>query len=551
MSNAAILLHPDGYDTTGPRLLGRHAAGESFLRGFLRHADVEQFNFWNAVNRPREELEALIRGIEPPRKPLNWISIADRQALAAAGVLHLAGPDLAAQAWARSLYGASAYSICGLTHTISTQRTMDMLSQLVIAPVEAHDALICTSKAVRDSVEVLLEGVHDFLAREYGGPRQRPQPQRVTIPLGVNVDDFQTSPEHRRAWRERLDIPTDAVVALYVGRFNARDKMNPALMALALEMAAQQTGRTLYWVNSGWAEDHEDAERFHADTCKLCPSVEYRCVDGRAPDTRFSIWSVADVFISFSDNIQETFGLTPVEAMAAGLPCVVSDWDGYRDTVRHGDDGFRIPTVAPAPGDGLDLAYWHAERWMSYLDYVGAANQATAIDLGEAARAISILVLNAEFRRKLGRQAQARAREVFDWAAVIPQYQALWAELNARRHAAGPAAPQANNPFRPDPFALFAGYPTRHFGKAWTVELNRALTWPDIEQRLTLPLTAYSAFNRPSLDEVRRLVAWLTERPSASVADVVALFPAMRQGPIERGLLWIARYGVVSLQPPA
>ena len=40
--------------------------------------------------------------------------------------------------------------------------------------------------------------------------------------------------------------------------------------------------------------------------------------------------------MSLADNIQETFGLTPVEAMAAGLPCVMSDWDGYRDTVRDG-----------------------------------------------------------------------------------------------------------------------------------------------------------------------------------------------------------------------
>jgi len=28
--------------------------------------------------------------------------------------------------------------------------------------------------------------------------------------------------------------------------------------------------------------------------------------------------------------------------MAAGLPCVVTDWDGYKDTVRHGEDGFRV-----------------------------------------------------------------------------------------------------------------------------------------------------------------------------------------------------------------
>jgi glycosyltransferase involved in cell wall biosynthesis len=365
MSNAAILLHPDGYDTAVPRLLGRLSAGEGFLRGLLRHADVEQFNFWNAAAKPAPELQALVDRIQPTTKPINWIGVADLKGLSDAGVLHLAGPELATQAWGRHIYGGAAYSICGVTHTIATQRTMDMIGAIMTSPVQAHDALICTSAAVRESVEILLDGVHDYLAREYGGARRRERPQRVTIPLGVNVDDFKPSPEQRTAWRERLDIPTEAVAALYVGRFNAREKMNPALMAIALEMAAQQTGKPIYWINAGWSEEHEDAAQFHADTRALCPSIHYREVDGRPADTRFSIWSAADFFISFPDNIQETFGLTPVEAMAAGLPCVVTDWNGYKDTVRHGEDGFRVPTMAPGPGNGLDLAYWFAQNWLS------------------------------------------------------------------------------------------------------------------------------------------------------------------------------------------
>ena len=51
----------------------------------------------------------------------------------------------------------------------------------------------------------------------------------------------------------------------------------------------------------------------------------------------------ADLFVSLADNPQETFGITPLEAMAAELPCLVSDWDGYRDTVTN-DVGCRIPT---------------------------------------------------------------------------------------------------------------------------------------------------------------------------------------------------------------
>ena len=38
MQNAAIYFHSDAIDTSRGRLLGRHSAGESFLRGMLRHA---------------------------------------------------------------------------------------------------------------------------------------------------------------------------------------------------------------------------------------------------------------------------------------------------------------------------------------------------------------------------------------------------------------------------------------------------------------------------------------------------------------------------------
>jgi len=47
--------------------------------------------------------------------------------------------------------------------------------------------------------------------------------------------------------------------------------------------------------------------------------------DGRNPDIRRDVWHAADVFASPSDNIQETLGPTPVEAMAAGLSSVISD----------------------------------------------------------------------------------------------------------------------------------------------------------------------------------------------------------------------------------
>jgi len=546
MTNAALYLHPNGYDTSNPSLLGRISAGESFLRGYLRHADVDRYVFWNVAGRPISELEALLERVEAPKKPITWIAQTNRAGLKDVGVLNMPVPGLTGEAWHRRPFGPRSYAICGITHTTATDRVMDGIGDMLVSPTEDYDALICTSNAVRHSVDTQLDMMRAYLAEEFG-PRRRPEPMRVTIPLGVNAADFATSPEHRKAWREKLDIPDDAVVALFMGRFNVRGKMNPALMALALERAAKATGKTLCWVNAGWAVSQKEEETYHAETRALCPSVLYRSVDGRPADVRFSIWSVADFFISFSDNIQETFGLTPIEAMAAGIPCVVTDWDGYKDTVRHGVDGFRVSTIAPPPGEGADFAFWFDNHWLNYDNYVGAAGQLTAIDYAEAEQAISALVLDPELRARMGEAARRRAREVFDWSAVIPQYQALWAEQNARRLAAPPAPATRDNPYRPDPFTLFQSYPTRHLSANTPVRLASGMTWDVVESLLKRNLVAYSNFNRPTLEEVRQVLAHLAETGGSTVAHAAHLAAPNRRAYVARGLLWLARYGVVIL----
>ena len=40
---ACIYYHPEAYSTSGPKLMGRNAAGESFLRGFFLHAAPADF----------------------------------------------------------------------------------------------------------------------------------------------------------------------------------------------------------------------------------------------------------------------------------------------------------------------------------------------------------------------------------------------------------------------------------------------------------------------------------------------------------------------------
>ncbi|THD53061.1 glycosyltransferase, partial [Phenylobacterium sp.] len=370
--------------------MGRNSAGEGFLRGFLRYAEVEQFYLWNVHDDPLDAFQPLLDRLGPPRSPIAWIEAGDRAALATPGALHIPSPELQREAWARRSAGAAAYSLTGVTHTIAETYIMGEIAGMLIAPVEPWDALVCTSPAVQSAVQTQLEAVADYLQDRFGVTRVPPA-QLVTIPLGVHAEDFTFDPQARRRWREALDVPHDAAAALFFGRFSVATKMNPAPMGLALQQAAQRTGQPVYWILYGGARDPKEDQDFRDAAAAFCPDVQLRFVGEAAPDAHGPIWSAADVFISFSDNVQESFGLTVPEAMAAGLPSVVSDWDGYRFSLRHQTDGFLIRTTTPRPGLGTDLAYRYAHGLGGYMDYFTAQSQFTAVDVEQAAQALAAL----------------------------------------------------------------------------------------------------------------------------------------------------------------
>jgi alpha-maltose-1-phosphate synthase len=78
-------------------------------------------------------------------------------------------------------------------------------------------------------------------------------------------------------------------------------------------------------VECGWYANDLIAKAYAEAAALACPSVRVVTLDGRKAEDRQTAWAGADVFCSLSDNIQETFGIVPIEAMAAGLPVVVSD----------------------------------------------------------------------------------------------------------------------------------------------------------------------------------------------------------------------------------
>jgi glycosyltransferase involved in cell wall biosynthesis len=463
------------------------------------------------------------------------------------GTLYLPDPGLQAHAWRRRSGDQRAYSLTGITHTTASASAMDMIAELPLAPIQAWDALICTSRTVKAMVESLLDEQEAYLAERLGATRFT-RPQLPVIPLGVDCAKFASDPAVRAAQRAALGIAPDDIAVLFMGRLSFHAKAHPYPMYLALERAAKVSGQRLHLIQAGWfANDFIDGA-FRDGAKAYCPSVTAHFVDGRKPETRFAVWQAADLFTSLSDNIQETFGLTPIEAMAAGLPSVVSDWDGYRDTIEQDVHGIRVPTLAPPPGQGDDLADAHAIETDTYDRYCGYASQFVAVDVAATAEAYVALIGNADLRRRMGEAARATALAKFDWRHIIARYQDLWADLAERRQAAVDSAPGTSRmpcPARPDPFAAFASYPSR------TIAMADRLTAGDYPADLATltehPLFAF-AKQRLRLD-LCALILDQVRQGNTTLEKIGAGLNEADRRYLPRHAVWLAKLAAIKVPP--
>ena len=496
--------------------------------------------------------------------------------LGSVGTVFLPGPGMKSEAWTRRFGTERDYSLCGITHTIASDRVVEALGQYLTAPTQPWDALICTSTAVRVAVERILAQHADYLerrlARAPAAGRFRSPVRLPVIPLGIDCDRFEsgtggagpatgpgtgpgTVSGSRRALRDRLGIAADDVAALFVGRLSFHAKAHPTPMYLAAARAAQRVrDRRIHLLLAGQFSNRNIEAEFRAAASRFCGAAGVHFLDGsdgpHGPAMQ-AAWRAADIFVSLSDNVQETFGLTPVEAMAAGLPCVVSDWNGYRDTVVEGETGFRIPSASVPPGAGIDVAARYAAGLDTYDRMIGITSLATAVDVEACAAAIAGLAGNRELRARMGAAGRARARRLYDWRAVVAAYQALWAELAEIRAGAEGVAlrDRTVEPPRvdyPDPFSVYRDYPTFLLDPE-TVVAARAGDPAGALARLRegkLHTFAEYAFLPPA--EVDALMARLGTGP-ARAADLAGEGAAGWRR-LSRTLLWLRKFDLVEFR---
>ena len=539
----------EAYTTGGPRLMGRNSAGEGFLRALVAARPGQIWCYCpdvKAAGALRQEVDALGgKGLR-----IEMTQFLYPQRLADAGLLYRPDPGIGTDAWRRlRLAHPRAYSLCGVTHTTASETVMGVLARLVTDPLEDWDAVICTSRAVRDSVRTLAEQASEYLRDRVGATRFR-LPQLPMIPLGVHCDDFVFSDKERADARTAMNLSPEQTVFLFVGRLSFHAKAHYLPMYLGLEAAAAEGPVTL--VQAGWFANEATERVFREEAKKLCPSVNIQFVDGRDPTARRRAWAAADVFTSMSDNIQETYGLTPVEAMASGLPVVVTDWDGYRDTVRDGVDGFRIPTLSVPPGTGGDLVDAFELGMLNYDRYCGSASQLVAVDVVHASERYRLLTRNRELRRTMGKAGQQRARSEFDWSVIMNRYADLWSELGERRRAGAtlnpPTAPR-QRPDRPDPFTMFATYPSLIMSGDIRIRRIDGIGVQTALERRELDSVKF-AVTVPHADMVQNVYDVVPADRWMTVGEIHRAIPALAENALIRTLVWLGKVGIFRFAGP-
>ena len=528
------------------RKMGRHSASGGLLRALVASEPHDCFRLLMLGGEREAGLATLLA--ERPELRLQTQPLLQATPPAEVDLLLMSDPLLGRLANWRQWQGggARAYGLIGITHTLCSLPVLEGLRELATAPVQPWDALICTSRCAREAVRIGLDWEEERLRRRFAAPSLRlPRPRLPLIPLGCDVGRLAKLQQQREQARQALRIAPDQVVLLYVGRLAIHAKAHPTVLleALARLAARQPAGAPpVRLVLYGTAPPGQNAVLKQALQA-LVRGYQVQLLNGEDERLADRVWAAADIFVSLADNHQETFGLTPVEAMACGLPVIASDWNGYRDTVRHGETGLLVPTAQPGEGLAVELARYALSQ-IDYDGYVGRLMQEVVVDGDALLAALERLVTDEPLRHRLGAAGRRRAAETYDWPRIGARIRDLAASLElARRRAAGAA--EADLPL-PPPERQFGSWASRALSSSTTLEGDATAAQQRWEHLAPLAIHRFPAGLGcdPQLCELllRRL-----GQSSFSLAQLTSERPDLDPAELRHAAHWLAKLGVVDM----
>ncbi len=372
-------------------------------------------------------------------------------------------------------------AVFGFTHSLSYQRFTSGIYRILCAGPSLRDGILCTSTCAEEVLGRLFAQVQATL----NFPTIPPALLRFPLP-------YQQKQETVEGCRKSSPFQV-----LFVGRLDWQTKADLLVLRSIIPKLSKELD--IRFVVAGEPGNEAYMMLLQRELEPLGVVLKLSISE----EEKHRLYDESHLFFSPSDNYQETFGLTIIEAMGHGCVPLVTDFDGYRDLVREGI-GVRLKTVAAHIPPGI----FALQGIVSEGTYQGWWAAGVSFDPQDAVRQIEILARDRSLLERMSSAAKESAAE-YSLERTAKRFSTLLRRLgDAVDGEPGGEPTPSHNPFIWSLTELFSTHPTELWGEQ-SVTLTREgigyLTTPeDLPQFILLSHAVNIADLRKFLFLVKR-----------------------------------------------
>lgn len=521
-------------------VLGRTSVNAAFLRALFQYGSFDQYHFFYAELSEKKAFEAIYR---PFLEALNlWQSIRLFPISflpTAVGkidyiVFHRGDMELSRLIDYRNTL-SNPFPVTGTAHSLSTHHCWDELLHFYLVPAKSYDGLISATSSTQTVLHHLMDSAKSSLQSR--GLSDFPTLSTPVIPLSIDEHELQLIDS--KIARSECDIPNELPLILMLGRFSQYSKYDLLPVVKSL-MQLLDKGYRFYTIIAGDNSETDYASQIQFWILQQGYSDFFKIIPDPDIDLKNNLFSAADIFISPSDTIQETFGLTIIEAYAHGVPVVASLWNGYRDLMIPENKVNFFDTYWMNSVDAItNLAGLMPNRPFQFL-----MAENTVLNLVQMQERVIYLLNHPKEAHAIGVAEQRTYRERFAWESIISQYENVWSELKSQ--ARSDKNSSANLFFSYHYNQTFSHYPSAHLrlpdeflhltgdGRAVVNDETELLIYEELQMDLDEEVIYYSleCLEKQSLFG-RDLIALIQKK--YQLLDSVVLF----------NLVWMVKYQLI------